>query len=96
MKSAGAKQRVADQADDLGRVDPMTGLAPQVLADRLRHWIRNQHLGEGGRRGGPPSLPQLIDLAFLDRWGRIGAATLRSLTVNHGAHRTTKPTARQL
>ena len=28
------------------------------------------------------------------RRGRIGAATLRSLTVNHGAQRTTKPTAR--
>jgi hypothetical protein len=30
------------------------------------------------------------------RWGRIGAATLRLLTVNHGAQRTTKLTARQL
>jgi hypothetical protein len=26
-----AKQRVADQADDLGRVDPMAGLSPESL-----------------------------------------------------------------
>jgi hypothetical protein len=45
----------------------MAGLAPQLLADRLSDRIRDQHLGQGRRRGGPPSLPQLIDLAFLER-----------------------------
>jgi hypothetical protein len=67
LKAAGAKQRVADQADDLGRVDPMASLAPQLLADGLSDRIRDQHLGQGRRRGRPPGLPQLIDLALLER-----------------------------
>jgi len=49
LKAAGAKQRVADQADDLGRVDPMAGLAPQLLADRLSDRIRDRHLGQRRR-----------------------------------------------
>ena len=67
LKAAGTKQRVGEQPDDLGRVDPMAGLAPQLLADRLSDRIRDQHLGQGRRRGRPPSLPQLIDLALLER-----------------------------
>jgi hypothetical protein len=34
-------------------------------------------------------------LAMRRRWGRRGAARQRSTAVNHGAPRTTKPTARQ-
>jgi hypothetical protein len=67
LKAAGAKQRVAEQPDDLGRVDPKAGLAPQLLADRLSDRIRDRHLGQGRWRGGPPSLPELIDLALLER-----------------------------
>jgi hypothetical protein len=45
LKAAGTKQRLAEQPDDLGRVDPMPGLPPQLLADRLSDRIGDQHLG---------------------------------------------------
>jgi hypothetical protein len=67
LKAAGAKHRLTNQPHNLSRIDPMPGLTPQLLADRLGNVVGDQHLGQGGRRSGPFGLPQLVNLALLER-----------------------------
>jgi hypothetical protein len=40
LQAARAEHHITEQPDDLGRIDPMTGLPPQLLADRLRDRIQ--------------------------------------------------------